>query len=383
MAPVELFLLLTATLVPSALLSFLVAGWVRRNAVRWRLIDLPDSRKVHTTPTPRGGGLGIIAGVLGTFAAMTALVLLATTGEEPSLLGIPLPTIAAQNLNGLRSQLPSLWTLLGCAAVLGILGLADDRGGVDWRLRLTVEFIVAAFCVIWEGWRLTAFLPIPLLSDLLSIIWIVALVNSFNMLDNMDGLSGGVAAICASILGAVMLLTPEGKSAGPQFFVAGFLLVLVGGLLGFLWHNRPPARIFMGDCGAYFVGFCIAIATMLATFVGTESPKPHSILAPVFVLAIPLYDLVSVLLIRLRSGASPFQADRNHFSHRLVDLGLTKTQAVMTIYLICLTCGFAALLLHRTDAVGAVLLAALVACVLAIIAILEFVARRRQNGAGS
>lgn len=380
MAFVELLLFLVATVAPAAVISWAVVWQVRRNAQAWRLIDLPGARKVHVTPTPRGGGLGILAGVIFTFAAGTAVVLLTTIGNKPSLLGIELPELAARHLAGVKSQLPSLWTLLGCGALLGLLGLADDRGGVDWRLRLLVEFAVAAFCVIWEEWRLTAFLPVPILADALSIIWIVALINSFNMLDNMDALSGGVAAICASTLGAVMLLTPEGKSAGPQLFVAGFLFVLVGGLLGFLWHNRPPAKIFMGDCGAYFIGFCIAIATMLATFVGTDSPRPHSILAPVFVLAIPLYDLVSVILIRIRSGASPFEADKNHFSHRLVDLGMTKSQAVLTIYLISMTCGFAALLLHRTDSIGAILLAALVACIMTIIAILEFVARRKQKG---
>lgn len=379
MSAADLFLLSLGAILPSAVISWAVVWLVRRNAVSWRLIDLPNARKVHITPTPRGGGIGILFGVLLTFAVGTAAIFLITSGEKPSLLGVELPAFATKHLPGIKSQLPSLWTLLGCGAVLGLLGLADDRGGVDWRIRLLVEFVVAAFCVFWEGWRLTAFLPIPFLADLLSVLWIVALINSFNMLDNMDALSGGVAAISASTLGAVMLLTPEG-AAGPQLFVAGFLFVLVGAILGFLWHNRPPAKIFMGDCGAYFIGFCIAVATMLATFVGTGSPKPHSILAPLFVLAIPLYDLVSVLAIRLRAGASPFEADKNHFSHRLVDLGMSKPQAVCTIYLICLTFSFAALLLHRTDSLGAILLAALVTCILAIIAILEFVARHKQNG---
>ncbi len=380
MSSAELLLFLVATSLPSAIVSWFMVWLVRRYAAEWNLIDLPGERKVHITPTPRGGGIGIVVGVLATFAVVSLVVLLADQGAPPSVLGIRLPSIVAGHLAGLRTQLASLWTLLGCGAVLGLLGLADDRGGVDWKLRLLVEFAVAAFCVTWEGWRLTAFVPLPFVADALSIIWIVALINSFNMLDNMDALSGGVAAICASILGAVMMLTPESASAAPQLFVAGFLFVLVGGLLGFLWHNRPPAKIFMGDCGAYFVGYCLAISTMLATFVGTASPKPHSILAPLFVLAIPLYDLVSVIVIRLRNSKSPFEADKNHFSHRLVDLGMTKSQAVLTIYLICLTCGFAALLLNRTDVVGAILLSAIVTCIMTIIAILEFVARRKQRG---
>ncbi len=101
-------------------------------------------------------------------------------------------------------------------------------------------------------------------------MWIVGLVNSFNMLDNMDGLSGGVAAIAAAMLAAVLLIAPDPETHGPQLFVAGFLLVLVGSLLGFLWHNRPPARLFMGDAGSYFIGFCLAVATIAATFAGEQ-----------------------------------------------------------------------------------------------------------------
>jgi UDP-GlcNAc:undecaprenyl-phosphate GlcNAc-1-phosphate transferase len=146
--------------------------------------------------------------------------------------------------------------------------------------------------------------------------------------------------------------------------------------LGFLWHNRPPARIFMGDSGAYFVGFMIAAATLLASYTGYHGDTPHAILAPLLVMAVPLYDMTTVILIRLLSGESPFKADKNHFSHRLVDLGLTKTQAVATVYLTTATCGLGALLLHRVDRTGAVLIMLLIGCVLWLIGILETTARR-------
>jgi UDP-GlcNAc:undecaprenyl-phosphate GlcNAc-1-phosphate transferase len=161
-------------------------------------------------------------------------------------------------------------------------------------------------------------------------------------------------------------------------FVAGFLLVLVGSLLGFLWFNRPPARIFMGDAGSYFLGFSLATISMVATFVGGDLPR-WSILAPVCVLAAPLYDLITVIWIRARQGRSPFEGDKNHFSHRLVELGLSKTQAVLTIYLLTATCGLGALLLHEVDRVGAVLIVLLVACVLALIGILETAGRRKRQ----
>jgi UDP-GlcNAc:undecaprenyl-phosphate GlcNAc-1-phosphate transferase len=224
--------------------------------------------------------------------------------------------------------------------------------------------------------RLTAFLPYPLITGALSVLWIVALINAFNMLDNMDGLSAGVAAIAGSMLAAVMLLAPDPETNRPQLFVAGLLLVLVGSLLGFLWHNRPPASIFMGDSGSYFIGFMIAAATLLASYTSYHGSQRHAILAPLCVMAVPLYDMLTVIWIRLASGKSPFAADKNHFSHRLVDLGLNKTQAVLTVYLTTATCGLAALLLHRVDRLGAVLIMLLVACVLSLVAILETTARR-------
>jgi UDP-GlcNAc:undecaprenyl-phosphate GlcNAc-1-phosphate transferase len=183
------------------------------------------------------------------------------------------------------------------------------------------------------------------------------------------------------MLAAVMLMVPDPQTHLPHLFVAGFLLVLVGSLLGFLWHNRPPARIFMGDAGSYFLGFSLATIAMVATYAGGDLPR-HAILAPICVLAVPLYDLCTVVWIRLRQGRSPFEADKNHFSHRLVELGLSKTQAVLTIYLLTATCGLGALLLHEVDQAGAVLIVLLVGCVLLLIGILETAARRRGERRG-
>jgi len=162
---------------------------------------------------------------------------------------------------------------------LMLLGLADDRRGLDWRLRLGVQTAVA-IVLVRSGWRMSLFLDslnVRWLTETLSVLWIVGLVNSFNMLDNMDGLSAGVAAIAAAMLAAMMLLTPRPDNNQPQLFVAGLLLVIVGSLLGFLWHNRPPARLFMGDAGSYLVGYLLAMATLTATFAGGSLPK-HAIL---------------------------------------------------------------------------------------------------------
>jgi UDP-GlcNAc:undecaprenyl-phosphate GlcNAc-1-phosphate transferase len=348
---------------------------------------------------PTSGGLAIWLGIVLPFAVgQIVLLALLTTSVGGNFVGgdssrrlrpeeidrrlespptaVPLPAFVAPHLSGLWHQSGRLWVLLAGGTVLMLLGLADDRRGLDWRLRLAVQTAVAV-ALVCLGWRLSLFLDVPWLTGALSVLWIVGLVNSFNMLDNMDGLSAGVAAIAAAMLAVVMLTTPRPDNNQPQLFVAGLLLVIVGSLLGFLWHNRPPARLFMGDAGSYLVGYLLAVATLTATFAGGHLPK-HAILAPLCVLAVPLYDTASVVWIRLRSGRSPFVGDKSHFSHRLVELGMTRPQAVLTIYLTTATCGLGALLLHQVDAAGAVVVLLLVACILLIVAILETVGRRRQ-----
>ena len=252
-----------------------------------------------------------------------------------------------------------------------ILGLMDDRFGLDWKLRLGIEFGVAAAVVYGLNLHLTAYIDIPWLTSLLSVFWIVMLINSFNMLDNMDALSGGVAAIICAMLSVMLLSTQESSQGQPQLFVAAMMLTLLGGLLGFLKHNWPPAKIFMGDAGSYFVGYWIAVSTLLSTYAGVKGSAPHAVLAPLCLLAIPLYDMISVISIRLSEGRSPFQADKKHFSHRLVELGMSKKQAVGTIYLATLTCSLCALILPRTDWIGAGIVIAIVLAMLALIGLLE------------
>ncbi len=371
----QIFVFLWAAVLPSMALAWLSVRVMRSVAPRIGLVDRPGARKVHTTPTPLGGGLGIWFGVVGSFALLFVIVHGADTN---AFVAAKLPGWVTPHLSGLRLQFPRLWLLLGCGTVLTLLGLWDDRHGLNWKMRILVELAVAVVAVTWGQVRLTAFIGIPQLEWLLSVLWIVALINSFNMLDNMDALSGGIAAIAAAMLAAALLLHPDPTTQKPQLFVSGLLLVLVGSLLGFLWHNRPPAKIFMGDCGSYFVGFTIAVATLLSTY-SSYTSNTHAVLTPLCVMAVPLYDLVTVLWIRLREGRSPFQGDKSHFSHRLVELGLTKEQAVLTIYLTTATCGFGALLLHRVDTVGAFLILLMILCLLLLVAILESGARRKMK----
>ncbi len=369
-----IWLILGATL-PSMLISFAAAYLVRRLGPRWGLVDRPGERKVHTQTTPTGGGLAIWLGVVGPFALGQIALghLLGTSHGEAAAAWVRLPAVLESHLPGIWEQSGRLWILLAGGTVLMVLGLVDDVRGLDWKIRLGVQTLVASVLVLL-GWRISLFIETPWITGPLSVLWIVGLVNSFNMLDNMDGLSAGVAAIAAGMLAAVMLLAGDPATHQPQLFVGGFLLVIVGALGGFLWHNRPPAKLFMGDAGSYLVGYLLAMATLTATFAGDDVPV-HAVLAPLCVLAVPLYDTVTVVWIRLRSGRSPFVGDKSHFSHRLVELGMSKTQAVLTIYLTTATCGLGALLLHQVEASGSLVILLLVGCTLVLVGVLETTGR--------
>jgi UDP-GlcNAc:undecaprenyl-phosphate GlcNAc-1-phosphate transferase len=372
-----IWLILGAAL-PSSLLAWAAAYVVRCFGPRFGLVDRPGHRKMHARPTPTGGGVAIWLGVVGPFAlGQIALWQLLAGGQGDAGVWGLLPESIASHLPGLCEQSGRLWILLAGGTVLMVLGLIDDRRGLGWKTRLGVQTLVASILVLL-GWRISLFIESPWITGPLSVLWIVGLVNSFNMLDNMDGLSAGVAAIAAALLAAVMLLAGDPATHQPQLFVGGFLLVIVGALTGFLWHNRPPARLFMGDAGSYLVGYLLAMATLTATFAGDDVPV-HSVLAPLCVLAVPLYDTITVIWIRLRAGRSPFVGDKSHFSHRLVELGMTKTQAVLTIYLTTATCGLGALLLHQVRPSGALVILLLVGCTLVLVGILETTGRNGRS----
>ena len=186
----------------------------------------------------------------------------------------------AAHLPGLWQQSAKLWLLLGGGTVLMILGLADDRRGLDWRFRLAAQTAVAATMVAC-GWCVRLPWDVPGLAFAVSVVWIVGLVNSFNMLDNMDWLVGRRGGDRRGDSGGGRPLAPRPDNHQPQLFVAGFLLLIVGSLLGFLGHNRPPARLFMGDAGSYLIGYLLAMATLTATFAGGGLPPARGLGAAV------------------------------------------------------------------------------------------------------
>ncbi len=337
-------------------LSALLCALMRVVAPRFGLVDKPGGRKAHLAPTPMGGGVAIW---------LTFVVVLAIGAGVITAAGGSLPAELGRHAAGMWEKSGELAWIIGLASVVMVIGLVDDRVGLGWRPRLAAQLILATILAA-VGVRVTLFWPFthPLPGGLATVLWVVGLTNAFNFLDNMDGLAASVGLIAAGLFAAAQLLVGS-------LFVPAVLLVLVGSLGGFLVHNRHPARLFMGDAGSNFLGFTLGAFTVAGTFT-RGGYSPYGMLIPLLVMAVPLYDAASVIVIRLREGRSPFQPDRRHFSHRLVERGLTSPGAVLTIDLVTLTGGLGALLLPRMGGLGALVVALQTLCLLGVVAILEF-----------
>jgi UDP-GlcNAc:undecaprenyl-phosphate GlcNAc-1-phosphate transferase len=338
-------------------LGVVSSALARKIAPRFGLVDKPGGRKAHRSPTPMGGGVAVWA-TTGLVLLLGAVALAGFRAE--------LPPELARHADGLWSRGPELAAIFGLATIIMVMGLVDDRVGLDWKPRLLVQVALATTLVLM-GVRVTLFWPLnhPIISGAITVLWIVGLTNAFNFLDNMDGLAAGVGLIAALLFAAAQAIVGS-------LFVPAVLLVLVGALGGFLVFNRFPATLFMGDAGSNFLGFMLGALTVAGTFARPEEGfSPYGVLSPLLVMAVPLYDTTSVILIRLREGRSPFQADRRHFSHRLVDRGLTPRQAVRTIYLVTLAGGLGTLLLPYLGALGAMVVFAQTCCLLGVVTVLE------------
>jgi UDP-GlcNAc:undecaprenyl-phosphate GlcNAc-1-phosphate transferase len=355
------------------LLSTLLCRQIRYFAPYWGLVDHPGERKIHTKPVPTGGGLGIGISVLVTLALCQLCAVLLIHFD---MLRLFFSETVLVHFEGVVYRSSQLWLLLGLGSILLFLGTLDDRFNLNWKLRFGVHIFVAVIAV-YHGWRLTAFIDAPVFTNILSVIWIVGLINSFNMLDNMNGLSAGTAAICGLFLAVVMFIVPNSLSLQPQFFVAGFLVVQVGAVAGFLMYNNPfHASMFMGNGGAYFIGFLLAVSTLTATFSGYDKTA-QTVYVPLLIFAVPIYDTTTVVLVRIRNKKSLFVGDKNHFSHRLVDLGFSKTQAVLTVYLTTTICCLGSLLLYQVNFLGATLIFLQTFLLLFLIGIMEYVGRKK------
>lgn len=256
---------------------------------------------------------------------------------------------------------------------LFMLGLWDDKKHLSPSFKLSVQFVVAIIAAFFADIRFELFIESKIVTSLLSAVWIVLIINAFNFLDNMDGASAGIATIISCIL-----LTAAALSG--QVFVCSLIVVFIGTLSGFLVFNFPPAKIFMGDAGSLVVGFFVALLTVRTTYYHQAQSGPwYPVFMPVLVMAVPLYDFISVTLLRLSQGKSPFIGDTQHFSHRLKRRGLTDTQTVLTLYLATLCTGLGAIFLYQVNRAGAILIIIQTVMVLSIVAILETTSHNDKN----
>jgi UDP-GlcNAc:undecaprenyl-phosphate GlcNAc-1-phosphate transferase len=214
-------------------------------------------------------------------------------------------------------------------------------------------------------------MPYDWMNVVVTLVWVVGITNAFNLLDNMDGLSTGVALVAC-----LVLLLNAWLLGG--FFMSLVYVALIGSLLGFLVYNWHPASVFLGDCGSLFIGFVLASLTLLQRYVEHASSTYFPVLMPVLVLALPILDTATVVFIRVREKRPIYVGDSRHLSHRLVSLGMSPPLAVFTIYLFTLGLGLGAVGLAHADLVHAVFILVQAAAVVAVVLILLFYERRTQ-----
>ena len=329
------------------------------------VLDRPGPRKVHAGAIPRLGGVAV-------FFSFNLVVLAGYVVALPSLLE---STSARSAVGAALSMLSEAHTvkakLLGLIAggvVVFIVGLADDIFGSRFPVALKAAGqILAAGIVVASGVR-TSFMPGDALDVLVTMAWIVGMTNAFNLLDNMDGLSAGVALVAS----AVFLLNAWALG---EFFISLMLLAFIGSLLGFLFYNYTPATVFLGDCGSLFIGYVIASLTLLERYVSNASSTLFPVLMPVLVLAVPIMDTATVVLIRLREGRPIYVGDRRHLSHRLVSLGFAPRTAVLFIYLVTLSLGLGAVNLSNATLAQSMVILIQFLGLVALVLILLFVDR--------
>ena len=310
----------------AAVVSFASTPLVKTLAYKVGAIDVPkDNRRMHKVPIPRLGGLAIFLAFL--------LSVLVFAEIDRQMQGI----------------------LLG-AVMIVILGVMDDIMALKALPKLLVQ-IAAAGVAVYHGCVIQFFSNPNVFSDVtylslgwlsypITIIWIVAITNAVNFIDGLDGLAAGVSAISTAALTVIALMVAETN-------VAIILSALFGACLGFLPYNMNPAKIFMGDTGATFLGYMLATLSVMGLF------KMYAIISfavPFLILGVPIFDICFAFLRRIAKGQSPMTADRGHFHHRLIDMGFSQKQSVAIAYMLTAILGLAAVLLTSSGELKALIL---------------------------
>lgn len=308
--------------------SFASLPFWRAWCLRRGIVDEPDQRKTHPEPTPLAGGLAVMTGLL-----LPLLFALGLIGFN--LLGAEAGEKLSYGFGRRAGQLLAIF--LGALGMLA-LGWLDDRIELRASRKFTGQLLIA-LVVAASGVRITLFVPNPVFSYAVTVLWILTVTNAVNFLDNMNGLCAGLATIAAGWLGLI-------AARHEQYLVALMAFLVCGASAGFLPHNFPRARAFLGDSGSHLLGFLLSVLAILPHFYFEEHPRPWAVLTPLLVLAVPLLDMAWVVLARWQRGQPFYVADVSHISHRLVRAGLSQVQAVKLVWLATILSGAVALCLH-------------------------------------
>lgn len=285
---------------------------VKWAAARWGFMDEPSARKVHARPTPRLGGAAIYLGC-----------------------------IAALLVFSDRFYVSQLVSILVGATLVSFLGVWDDRQGLRPLLKLIGQGLAAGILIASD--IEVGFLHNPVLNLAATLLWVVGITNALNLLDNMDGLSGGVATVASIFF--FLLAVMSG-----QYLVGSLAAALLGACLGFLYYNLNPASIFMGDTGSLFIGFVLAALGIKLRF--PDNVDFVTWMIPLVVLGLPIFDTALVVISRLRRGRNPLTTPgKDHVSHRLVAMGATQREAVLLLYLAGCALGVVAMFLTQASVV--------------------------------
>lgn len=299
----EMYIIL---LLGSFSIVLLFTPFLRRIANRNGFLDYPDERKIHKNAVPRVGGIAIAL-------SFYALMILSCA-------------LFRDNLSELRENLTGLFA---GATIIITVGIWDDLWGLGPQKKIAGQ-ILAAIALMPFGFAINQ-LNIPFvgiieigwgLGALLSVFWIVGIINAVNFIDGIDGLAAGVAIIISSALFIISIITG-------QILMAVICLILAGSVMGFLPYNFHSATIFMGDCGAMFLGFMLAAVSIKVLF---QASITASFLAPILIFGLPIVDTTWAIIRRITARQSPFRADGLHIHHRLINLGLTQRQTVIVLY---------------------------------------------------
>ncbi|HEX4351185.1 MAG TPA: MraY family glycosyltransferase [Verrucomicrobiae bacterium] len=316
-----------AAFLGALLTSLLTLPLWRKWCLRVNHVDDPGHRKIHHAPMPLAGGFAVLSGVLLPLAVGAVLL----------KLGVVKVSAAGLIIHGIDRRAVELAVLAGGAVAITILGALDDRHELKalpkFIGQILIVIAVAAACK-----RITLFVHSEIFSYAITILWLLTIINAFNFMDNMNGLCAGAGAIGAMIFALI-------AAASGEYLVAITGFLMCGALAGFLPWNFPNARAFLGDAGSHLVGYLLAVMAILPHFYSKQNPRPLAVLAPLFVLAIPLIDLAQVSLLRTLNKKPFWIGDTNHLSHRLVRAGLSRTRAVLVLWLAAAVIGCVAMFL--------------------------------------